>query len=42
MDHKLTKGQNSNYEINLTVSQDEMSSLKDKALKAFQRDLQLP
>jgi len=39
MDYKLTKGPQSNYEINLTVTPEEMASNKAKALKGFQKDM---
>ena len=41
MEYKLTKGAQSNYEIALTVSPDEMAANKEKSLKQFQKDMDI-
>ncbi|MEF2176169.1 MAG: trigger factor [Candidatus Absconditabacteria bacterium] len=41
MDYKLTKGQNSNYEVELTVMNEEFASYKDVVLKNFQKDMKV-
>lgn len=39
MDYTLKKGKNSNYEITLTVSEDELKESRKKALKSFQKEV---
>lgn len=39
MEYTLTKGAQSNYEIALTVTPDEMAANKQKSLKQFQKDM---
>lgn len=41
MDYKLTKWQNSNYEVELTVMNEEFASYKDVVLKNFQKDMKV-
>lgn len=41
MDYKLTKWQNSNYEVELTVLNEEFASFKDVVLKNFQKDMKV-
>lgn len=41
MDYKLTKWQNSNYEVELTVMNEEFASFKEIVLKNFQKDMKV-
>lgn len=41
MKYTLTKGSNSNYQISLEVTQEEMVANKNKVLKQFQKDMDL-
>ncbi len=41
MNYKLTKWPASNYEINLTVTTEEMAANKNKVLQQFQKDMEL-
>jgi len=42
MEYKLIKGNQSNYEIELTYSQDEVKKFEEKILKDFQKEVQMP
>lgn len=42
MEFKLTKWQQSNYEISITVDQKELKTYKEKTLKGFQKEMKEP
>ena len=42
MEYRLNKGQNSNYEIELIITQQEYENLKKQALKHFQKEAKIP
>lgn len=42
MEKKLQKGKNSNYEISITVTEQEYATAEQKALKHFQKDMDMP
>jgi hypothetical protein len=42
MEYKLSKGSNSNYEIELILNDEIKLNLRKKILKSFQKDVNVP